>query len=136
MNFLKGLMLSLLGLLLFLSPSVFGIAFTLNTTLLNPDFAVSEADKIETAPLIREIVEEQIAGQLSPEVKFLEDVIYGVIAAQDPWLKERLNIAIYSFYHFMLGKSERLNLISSPGLLSVQVSSLQVFYSDIFAHAS
>ena len=113
MNFLKGLMLSLLGLLLFLSLSVFGIAFTLNSTLLNPDFVVSEVDKVEVAPLVWEIAEEQIAGQLPPEAEFLEDAIYDIIATQEPWLKEQLNTAIYSFYDFMLGKSERLSLIIS-----------------------
>jgi len=133
MNFLKGLMLSLLGLLLFLSLSVFGIAFTLNSTLLNPDFVVSEVDKIEVAPLIREIAEEQIIGQLPPEAEFMEDAIYGIIAAQEPWLKEQLNAGIYSFYDFMLGKSESLSLIISlePLKEGLKDSLLQTFMQSL-----
>ena len=133
MNFLKGLTLSLLGLLLFLSLSVFGIAFTLNSTLLNPDFVVSEVDKIEVAPLVRGIVGEQIVGQLPPEAEFMEDAIYGIIAAQEPWLKEQLNAAIYSFYDFMLGKSERLSLIISlePLKEGLRDSLLQTFMQSM-----
>ena len=133
MNFLKGLMLSLLGLLLFLSLSVFGIAFTLNSTLLNPDFVVSEVDKIEVAPLVRGIAGGQIGEWLPPEAEFLEDTIYGIIAAQEPWLKEQLNTAVYSAYDYFLGKSERLSLIISlePLKESLRDSLWQVFKEEL-----
>jgi len=88
MKVLKGLVLSLLSLLLFLSLSIFGIAFTLNSTILNPDFIISEVGKVDVSSLVRE----QIGTQLPQEAQFMEEAIYDVISDQEPWLKEQLLI--------------------------------------------
>jgi len=113
MNVLKGFGLGILSFLLFLSLSVFGIAFMLNSTLLNPDFVTSEVDKIDVSALVIEMAEEQIGEQLPEEAFFLKEALYGVISDQEPWLKEQLNAAIYTGYDFFLGKSERLDIIIS-----------------------
>ena len=111
MNVLKSLVLSLLNFLLFLSISVFGIAFTLNKTLLNPDFVVAEVDRIDTSSLIRELTEEQLSAQIPSDLWFIKENIYNVISEQEPWIKEQINAAIYSGYDFLLGRSERLSLV-------------------------
>ncbi len=113
MQFLKGLALSLLSFLLFLSLGVFGMVFMLNNTLLNPDFVASEVDKIPVSSLIRELTEEQISQQLPQEWLFLKETMYNVISDQEPWLKEQVNDGIYSFYDFLLGKTERLSMVIS-----------------------
>ena len=113
MNVLKGFGLGILSFLLFLSLSVFGIAFMLNSTLLNPDFVASEVDKIDVSALVIEMAEEQIGEQLPEEAFFLKEALYGIISDQEPWLKEQLNAAIYTGYDFFLGKSERLDMIIS-----------------------
>ncbi len=113
MNVLKGFGLVILSFLLFLSLSVFGIAFMLNSTLLNPDFVASEVDKIDVSALVIEMAEEQIGEQLPEEAFFLKEALYGIISDQEPWLKEQLNAAIYTGYDFFLGKSERLDIIIS-----------------------
>jgi hypothetical protein len=111
MNVLKGLGVGILSFLLFLALSVFGIAFMLNSTLLNPDFIATEVDKIEVSAMIREMTEEQIGEQLPEELIFLKEAVYNFVSDHELWLKEQLNIAIYSGYDFFLGKSERLNLV-------------------------
>ena len=133
MNFLKGLTLSLLSLLLFLSLSIFGIAFTINNTLLNPDFVASEVDKIDVSSLIRELTEEQIGEQLPQEAQFMEEAIYDVISDQEPWLKEQVNAAVHSGYDFLLGKSERLSLTISLETLkeSLRDSLRQTFMQSL-----
>ena len=113
MNVLKGFGLGILSFLLFLSLSVFGIAFMLNSTLLNPDFVTSEVDKIDVSALVIEMAEEQIGEQLPEEAFFLKEALYGIISDQEPWLKEQLNAAIYTGYDFFLGKSERVDMIIS-----------------------
>jgi len=113
MKVLKGFGLVILSFLLFLSLSVFGIAFMLNSTLLNPDFVTSEVDKIDVSALVIEMAEEQISEQLPEEAFFIKEALYGVISDQEPWLKEQLNAAIYTGYDFFLGKSERLDMIIS-----------------------
>ena len=133
MNFLKGLAVSLLSFLLFLSLGVFGTVYMLNSTFLNPDFVASEVDKIPVASLIREMTEEQIGGQLPQEAEFLEEAIYGVISDQEPWLKEQINAGIYSFYDFLLGKTERLSMIISlePLKESLRDSLWQAFMQSV-----
>ncbi|MEE9399952.1 MAG: hypothetical protein V3V23_06765 [Dehalococcoidales bacterium] len=111
MNFLKGLALSLLSFLLFLSLALFGIAFALNNTLLNPDFVIAQVDRMDVSALTRELVGEQIRELLPPEAEFLEEALYGVIDENEPWLKEQVSAGISSFYDYMLGESERLSLI-------------------------
>jgi len=117
MKVLKGFGLGILSLLLFLSLSVFGIAFMLNSTLLNPDFVAAEVDKIDVSALAQELAEEQIGEQLPEDLEFLEETIYNVISDQEPWLKEQINTAIYSSYDYFLGKSESLNIVVSLELL-------------------
>lgn len=113
MNVLKGLVLSLLSFLLFLSLAVFGIAFTLNSTLLNPEFVSAEVDKLDLSAIVSELAEEHIMGQLPPEAAFLEEDIQSIIADFEPQIKEQANAAIYSSYDFLLGKSEHFSLVIS-----------------------
>lgn len=113
MKFLKGLAVTFLSFLLFLSLAVFGTVFTLNNTLLNPDFVVAQVDRLDVSLLARELTEEQIGGQLPAEAKFLEEALYSTIADHEPWLKEQVNAGIYSFYDFLLGESERLSVVIS-----------------------
>ena len=133
MKVLKGLVLSLLSFLLFLSIAVFGIAFTVKSTVLNPDFIVAEADKINVSSLAKEVAEEQIGGQLPPELEFLKEDIFNVIADFEPTIKEMLRDGIYSFYDFLLGKSEKLSLTISlePMKTSLRDSLWQTFSEQI-----
>ena len=113
MKFLKGLVLTLLSFLLFLSLSIFGFAFTLNNTILNPDFVISELDKLDVTSLARDLVSEQIAPQIPPEAGFMVEVLDETIVELDPWIREELSNAIYSGYDYFLGKSQSLNLVIS-----------------------
>ena len=113
MNFLKALGATILTLLLFLSLAVFSTLFTLNNTLLNPDFIVAQVDRLDVASLAREVTEGQISGELPPEAEFLEEAIYSTITDNEPWIKEQVSAAVYAGYDYLLGKSERLSLMVS-----------------------
>lgn len=113
MKVLKGFILGLLSFLLFLSLIVFGIALTIKSTVLNPDFVAAEVDRIDVSLLIREITEEQIGGQLPREMEFLKEAVYDVIADFEPLIKEQLKANIYTSYDYFLGKNERLSFIVS-----------------------
>ncbi|MFC1942645.1 hypothetical protein ACFLWU_05455 [Chloroflexota bacterium] len=113
MKVLKGFGVGILSFILFLSLSIFGIAFLLNSTVLNPVFVATEIEKIDMSPLIIEIAEEQIGDQLPEEALFVKEAIYEVISEQEPQLKEQINTAIYSGYDFFLGKSDNLNMVIS-----------------------
>lgn len=108
MKFLKGLVTGILSFILFLSLTVFSIAFVLHGTVLSPDFVSSQVDKIEISKIARDIAEEQIGKELPQGATFLKDVTYEVITKQEPWIKEQLHQAIDTGYDFFLGKSNKL----------------------------
>ena len=113
MGFLKGLLATLLTFLLFLALAAFGTLFALRSTLLDPDFVVAQVEKLDVVALAEEVTDFQLSGEVPPEAAFLEEVLYGAIAANEPQLKEQARAAIYSGYDYLLGKSDRLNIAVS-----------------------
>lgn len=113
MSFLKSLFVSLLTLIFFLSLTMFATVFTLKSTLLDPDFVVKQVDRLEVSELVAEITRAQIGGQLPTGTAFLEEAMFQAIEDNEPWLKEQVNSAVYAFYDFMLGESDRLSLVIS-----------------------
>ncbi len=108
MKFLKGLALTLLSFLLFLSLSIFSLAFLLNSTILSPDFITSELDRLEISPLVEEIINEQMPAEEFPEE--LSAALINTITKLEPVVKEQVNAAIYSTYDYLLGKQENPEL--------------------------
>jgi hypothetical protein len=96
-----------------MSLSVFGMAFMLYSTVLNPNFVTTEVEKIDIPALFREIVEEQIGDQLPAEMLFVKEEIYNVIDEEEQYLKQQANAAIYSGYNYFLGKNEQLDILMS-----------------------
>ena len=113
MNFPKGLILSFLGFLLFLSLSLFGLTFTLNNTILNPDFITSELDSLDISSLAEEFLSEEVSSQGEFIIEYLGDVI----ADFEPWIKEQANAVIEPSYDYFLGESESLSVVISLELV-------------------
>jgi len=113
MNFLKGLLTTLLTFLLFLSLAAFGTLFALRSTLLDPDFVVAQVEKLDVTALAEEAIDFQQGGQMPLEAAFLEEALYSTIAENEPYLKEQASVAIRSGYDYLLGKSDRLNMVIS-----------------------
>ena len=108
MNFLKSLTLALLSFLLFLSISVFGFAVTLKYTVMSPDFITAQLDKLDTASLAGEIIQDQIRRQEIPEE--MGATLVTTITRLDPLVKEQISTAIHSVYNYLLGESQSLDL--------------------------
>jgi hypothetical protein len=109
MKFLKGLGLAILGFLLFWSLSVFGLVLMINQTILNPDFVVSQVNKLDIASIAGDMLGEQMPqGQ-----EFLAEVVNDTIADLEPWIKEQERDSIYSFYDYLEGRSQSLSLVIS-----------------------
>jgi hypothetical protein len=110
MKFLKGFVLFILGSLLFLSLFTFGIAFTLNQTILNPDFIVSQVNKLD----IRSLAEDMLSQQIPQEgEEYMGEVVTNTIIDLEPWLKEQAGDAAYVFYDYLEGRSQSLSLTIS-----------------------
>lgn len=109
MNFLKGLAISLLSFLLFLSLSLFGVIFMLGNTLLDPDFVTAEINRLDVSSVATEL----ISFQAPPEIPYLNEVIGETIDELEPWMKGELSTAIYAGYDYFLGRTENLSLTIS-----------------------
>ncbi|MBI4188299.1 MAG: hypothetical protein HY529_03725, partial [Chloroflexi bacterium] len=105
MTFLKNLTLSLLSFLLFLSLSTFGLVFTLNKTMLNPDFVAAEINRLDISSLAREAISRQNPGG-SPAI--LETTLVNAVPKVEPLLKEQVNVIIHSTYDYLLDKRQDL----------------------------
>jgi len=113
MKILKGLALGLLASLLFLSLSIFGWAFTLNSTILNPNFITAELDRIDVPSLAEEILSEQMLGEELPEE--LTSTLLDTIDRLESPVKEQLNATIHAIYDYLLGKKESPELALTLG---------------------
>ena len=106
-----------LSFLLFLSLFGLGFAFTMNRTALNPDFLISELDRLDVPSLaeeaLREQIPEEISSMLPPE--FIDEVLDDVTTDLEPWLREQASVVIYTGYDYLLGRTENLSLIVDMG---------------------
>ncbi len=104
MKILEGLALGLLSFLLLLSLFVFGLAFTLNSTILNPRFITSELNRLDVPSLVEELLSEPISKQELPAESGA--TIVNNITKLEPLIKEQVSTAIYSIYDYLLGKKQ------------------------------
>jgi hypothetical protein len=104
MSFLKGLALTSLSLLLFLSLVIFGQALTLNMTLLNADFVTDRIDSLDVSSLINQSLDDEDFPQ---EFRASLDANLPVI---ESWAKEQLTAAVDPTYDYLLGRSQDLDL--------------------------
>jgi hypothetical protein len=116
MNFLKAFGLAVLGILLFMSLSFFGLMFTINQTFLDPDFTVSQVEKLDTVSLAEDIIRGQIVSQATIPIKLpIEEFIIGAvnetITDLEPWLKQQTREITYSFYDYLEGRSQNLSVV-------------------------
>jgi len=83
-----------------------GIVITLNLTILNPDFAISELEKLDAYSIITDKVREQIpTGE-----PYMAQIVDETITELEPWLREQTNIALYGIYAYLKGDQE-LNIV-------------------------
>jgi hypothetical protein len=113
MKFLKGFALFILGSLLFLSLFTFGIAFTLNQTILNPEFIVSQVNKLDIPLLAEEMLSQQIPAEAEEFEEYMGEVVTETIDENEQWLKEQASDAAYVLYDYLEGESQSLSLTIS-----------------------
>jgi hypothetical protein len=101
----------LLGGLLFFLLVFLGVAFTVQHTLLDPDFVVNHAEKIDLPTVATDIIDKEIGDQNTPEEELIVQAVSRVISDLEPQLKEQLAVSIRSGYDYLLGRSDRLSIV-------------------------
>ncbi len=110
MKILKGFALVILGFLLFLSLSIFSLAFWLNSTVLSPRFITSEINRLDMSALIEQSFVQQPSEGFPPE---FQSTLTSTIKKLEPVIEKQLDAAIYSVYDYLLGKKENPELAKS-----------------------
>lgn len=111
MKFLKNLALSILSLLLFLSLSTFGLAFTVDRTVLNPKFVATELDGLILAtPSLLEETLNKMPSYYDPLTKEFQLSLVNTFAEAEPLIKEQIDTAVYATYDYLLGRDQDLDL--------------------------
>jgi hypothetical protein len=104
--------IAFLSFLLFVSLSVFGMGFVMSRTLLSPDFAIAQVDRLDVPALAGEALRDQIPlEELPAEMEFIVEVVDDTIADLEPWMKQQADTAIYAGYDYLLGKTKSLSIV-------------------------
>jgi len=113
MSLVRRAAIGFLSFLLFVSLSGFGLAFTANRTVFNPDFVVSRLDRLEVSPLVGEMLKEQVPEEVMSVLPagLIDGVLDDVLTELEPWLREQLAEAVYAGYDYVLGRSDELSLV-------------------------
>jgi len=106
MNFVRGFFTGILSSILTIALIALGTLITLNLTLLNPDFVISELDKLDAYS----IAVEQLRGQLPQEEPYMAEILDETITELEPWVKEQAPDVIYAAYAYLKGEEE-LNIV-------------------------
>ncbi len=112
MGLVKKAGIAFLSFLLFVSLSGFGVGFVMNRTLLSPDFAIAQVDRLDVPALAGEALRGQIPlEELPAEMEFIGEAVDDTIADLEPWIKQQADAAIYAGYDYLLGKTESLSIV-------------------------
>lgn len=106
MNVLKNISVAILCLLLFLALTIFGIAYTIQRTVLSPDFIGEQINSIPVSDIVREYVE----IESPPEMPQLRETVYELIESLEPIIKERIDDTIHAVYDYFPNDIENLEL--------------------------
>jgi len=104
MKVLKGCSLALVGFLLFLFLSVFGVVYTVHQTALSPAVVNGIIRDVDFAEIAQEVFEADSSGQTAAEQEMQTAVIDTIVSIQ-PVVKEKLYIAVEDIYAYLLGDS-------------------------------
>jgi hypothetical protein len=109
MGFLKGIVLGLLSVLLFLSLLVFAVVYAVNGTVLNPDFMADELARLDMSAVIKDVAREESAGGADfPETSMT--ALLDAIEAAEPVVDEQAAEVMRSVSDYLRGRKEHPEL--------------------------
>ncbi len=106
MHIVRGIFSGIFSFLLTITLIALGIVITFNLTILNPDFVISELNKMDSYS----IIVNQVREQIPIEDPYIARIADETITELEPWLKEQVNTVIYDGYAYLKGNQE-LNIV-------------------------
>jgi hypothetical protein len=109
MHILKGIALGFTGFLLFAALPVLVVVFTLNHTLLDPQFVNREIQKLDLPAVIQETLTNRTSAQERTFIRGIDQTITQI----KPWLDRQIQLVVDAGYAYLLGQTPAL-AISIP----------------------
>ena len=106
MNVVRGIFSGIFGFILVIALVTLGIVITINHTILNPNFVISELDKLDAYSIIAD----EVKNQVPREEPYIAEIIDETLAELEPWLREQTITAVNSGYAYLKGEEE-LNIV-------------------------
>ena len=108
MRIVRGIFSGIFSFVLVVVLVILGLVVTINLTILNPDFVISELDRLDAYSIITD----QVKSQLPEEEPYIAQVVDETLIELEPWMKEQVTTVIYSGYTYLKG-DEELNIVIS-----------------------
>ncbi|MFC1899274.1 hypothetical protein ACFLXP_02975 [Chloroflexota bacterium] len=136
MNILKNIATSILSFLLFTSLTFFGLAFTMNQTMLNPGFIEKGLDTFNASAIIEELIAEQPGEDTITEE--MTDTLVNTVIKIEPIIKEGITKTAEPIYDYLEGNTDNLDLTETirENLLSKETIALLIDNMDIASLAT
>ena len=106
MNVVRGIFSGIFGFILVIALVTLGLVITINHTILNPNFVISELDKLD----VYSIITDELKNQVPREEPYMAQIVDETLAELEPWLREQTITAVNSGYAYLKGEGE-LNIV-------------------------
>ncbi len=106
MNVVRGIFSGIFSFILVIALVALGIVISINHTILNPNFVISELDKLDAYSIIAD----EVKNQVPREEPYIAQIVDETLAELEPWLKEQAATVVYSGYAYLKGEEE-LNIV-------------------------
>jgi hypothetical protein len=111
MKFLKGMALGFVGFFLFVSLLVLGFLFTLNVTILNPDFIITEVGKLDITEVLRTYIKDELPDLDRNYVSALDSTL----VQEKTWINQQTKQIVNTSYSYLSGDTDLLQFDISLG---------------------
>ena len=102
MNIVRGIFSGFFSFALVVVLIALGIVTTINHSILNPSFIISELDSLD----VHSIIMNQVSAQLPEDIPYMAEIIDEAATELEPWLKEQTAAIIYAGYAYLKGDAE------------------------------
>lgn len=106
MNVVRGIFSGIFGFILVIALVTLGLVITINHTILNPNFVISELDKLD----VYSIITDELKNQVPREEPYMAQIVDETLTELEPWLREQTVTAVNSGYAYLKGEGE-LNIV-------------------------
>jgi hypothetical protein len=118
LKLLKGIALGLLGFLLFVDLPLLGLSYTLNRTLLSPDFIAAETAKIDISTMAGDLLKSLAPAQFQNYKGAIDNAVVDL----KPWIDQQTATVTRAVFDYLAGNSDKFDVTISTAQIKQSLS--------------